>query len=228
MIELHNVGLYYESEKALDGINLSINKGELVCVLGASGSGKTSLVSLIGGLKKPSSGNVKVGVSAEKVAIIFQNYGLLPWKTVYDNVMFTLRIRKIVDAKHRVNHILDQLGLSDYASRYPHQLSGGQAQRVAIARALALEVDVLLMDEPFSALDSLTKESLQSLLLSIQSDMTVIFVTHNIEEAVFLGSRIIVLDKGTVKYDALNRNQGNRESLAFFELCNEVRGILHD
>lgn len=228
MIQLSGVSLNYKDEKALDNLSLNIKKGELVSVLGPSGSGKTSLISLIGGIKEASSGNIKLDTDKSKVAIIFQNYGLLPWKTVYDNVIFTLKIRKEANAEVRVDELLDKLGLLKYKDRYPHQLSGGQAQRVAIARALALDVKILLMDEAFSALDSLTKESLQKLLLSIQNDLTIVFVTHNIEEAIYLGSRIIVMDNGKIKAEFDNPQQGNRNSQEYFLKCQEVREVLHD
>lgn len=229
------MSLRYDDEVALDHITMEVHRGELVCILGASGSGKTSILSLISGIRKPSDGTLYIENQAvngvrRQTALISQNYGLLPWKSVYENIAFTLRIRKIDTYPEIVMDHLDMLGLLPYKDRYPHQLSGGQQQRVAIGRALALDADLLLMDEAFSALDSLTKESLQTQLLQLNREraLTTIFVTHNIEESVFLASRIIVMKKGAIQKVFENPSQGVREGLEYYEMCSKVRRCLHD
>lgn len=235
MIVLKNVSLNYSDENALNDISLKIDQGSVISVLGASGSGKTSLLSIISGLKRPSEGSVMIAGSElfkprQETGIILQNYGLFPWKSVYENIAFTLRIRNVKNCEKKVRDTLYLLGMEKYAHRYPHQLSGGQKQRVAIGRALALDTDLLLMDESFSALDSLTKESLQELLLELHKEkkLTIVFVTHNIEEAVFIGSRIIVMKQGTIKQEFTNGSQGQRDSDAFYKICHRVRACLHD
>lgn len=235
MIELKDISLSYADEVAVDHVDIVFHPLEITAILGSSGSGKTSLISMIDALKTPSTGSiyinsVRVDEPRLETAVIFQNYGILPWKTVYENIAFTLRIRKIKNYDSIVQEVLELLNISEYAHRFPHQLSGGQMQRVAIARALALDVDVLLMDEAFSALDSLTKETLQDLLLEIRAkrNLTILFVTHNIEEAVFLGNRIVIMEKGKIKEDIQNSSVGNRASTHFYEMCQKVRGYLHD
>ena len=235
MIELKDISLSYADEVAVDHVDIVFHPLEITAILGSSGSGKTSLISMIDALKTPSTGSiyinsVRVNEPRLETAVIFQNYGILPWKTVYENIAFTLRIRKIKNYDSIVQEVLELLNISEYAHRFPHQLSGGQMQRVAIARALALDVDVLLMDEAFSALDSLTKETLQDLLLEIRAkrNLTILFVTHNIEEAVFLGNRIVIMEKGKIKEDIQNSSVGNRASAHFYEMCQRVRGYLHD
>ncbi len=235
MIELKDISLSYADEVAVDHVDIVFHPLEITAILGSSGSGKTSLISMIDALKTPSTGSiyinsVRVNEPRLETAVIFQNYGILPWKTVYENIAFTLRIRKIKNYDSIVQEVLELLNISEYAHRFPHQLSGGQMQRVAIARALALDVDVLLMDEAFSALDSLTKETLQDLLLEIRvkRNLTILFVTHNIEEAVFLGNRIVIMEKGKIKEDIQNSSVGNRASTHFYEMCQKVRGYLHD
>ena len=235
MIELKDISLSYADEVAVDHVDIVFHPLEITAILGSSGSGKTSLISMIDALKMPSTGSiyinsVRVDEPRLETAVIFQNYGILPWKSVYENIAFTLRIRKIKNYDSIVQEVLELLNISEYAHRFPHQLSGGQMQRVAIARALALDVDVLLMDEAFSALDSLTKETLQDLLLEIKAkrNLTILFVTHNIEEAVFLGNRIVIMEKGKIKEDIQNSSVGNRASTHFYEMCQKVRGYLHD
>ena len=235
MIELKDISLSYADEVAVDHVDIVFNPLEITAILGSSGSGKTSLISMIDALKTPSTGSiyinsVRVDEPRLETAVIFQNYGILPWKSVCENIAFTLRIRKIKNYDSIVQEVLELLNISEYAHRFPHQLSGGQMQRVAIARALALDVDVLLMDEAFSALDSLTKETLQDLLLEIRAkrNLTILFVTHNIEEAVFLGDRIVIMEKGSIKEDINNNAVGNRASTYFYEMCQRVRGYLHD
>lgn len=187
---------------ALDNINLEISPGEFLCVVGPSGCGKTSLLSLIAGLSFPSRGQVQLnnkpvtGPGTDRI-LIFQEHGLFPWLTALGNVEFGLKMRgmKKVERRERAMHHLQLVHLEQFAESYPHQLSGGMRQRVAIARALATEPRVLLMDEPFAALDAQTRDLLHDELERIwtETSCTVVFVTHNIREAVRLGDRVVVL-----------------------------------
>ena len=179
---------------ALDGISLTVRPGEFVCLVGASGCGKSTLLNIVSGLDRPSSGTVAVDGHA---ALMFQESALFPWLSALDNVATPLRLRG-VGRKEREAQARDYLAavhLSDFADRRPHELSGGMRQRVAIARTLATQAPVLLMDEPFGALDAMTRDLLHDELESIwrQRGLTVLFVTHNVREAVRLGDRVVLL-----------------------------------
>ncbi|NLX75868.1 MAG: ABC transporter ATP-binding protein [Clostridiaceae bacterium] len=187
---------------ALERVNLEIGKGEFICLLGPSGCGKTTLLNLIAGFDRPTSGFVRIngetvtGPSENRITI-FQNYGLLPWRTVLRNVELELEARK-TDKKERrriAEEYTELVGLSAYKNHYPSQLSGGMQQRVALARALAVDPEILLMDEPFGALDAMTRMSMQDEIERIwrEKKKTIIFVTHDIEEAVFLADRIVIM-----------------------------------
>jgi NitT/TauT family transport system ATP-binding protein len=186
----------------LDGIDLAIRKGEFVTLVGPSGSGKSVLLDIIGGLSQPSGGVVRLDGNVivkpdPKTGYVFQQYALFPWRTALANIEYALEVRRVAKAERseRARHFLALFGLSDFADRYPNQLSGGMQQRVAIARALATEPQVLLMDEPFAALDAQTRDTLQSELLKIweKINTTVVFVTHSIDEAIYLADRIVVM-----------------------------------
>jgi ABC-type nitrate/sulfonate/bicarbonate transport system ATPase subunit len=187
---------------ALDGIALSIREGEFVSLLGPSGCGKTTLLRILAGLESHDSGTVSVdgqevtGPGTDR-AMVFQSFGLLPWRTVGQNIAFPLKARRIPapEIAERVASYLDLVGLSKFADRYPYQLSGGMQQRVGLARALAVEADVLLMDEPFGAIDAQQRELMQEELLKIwaETGKTIVLVTHDIDEAVYLSDRIILL-----------------------------------
>jgi NitT/TauT family transport system ATP-binding protein len=197
---------------ALRDINLDIPNGQFVCLLGPSGCGKSTLLNAIAGFSLPSSGSIladgkEVMAPGPDRGMVFQEYALFPWMTVEENIAFGLEIKKVPknDIVSRVSGLLAMLGLSDFRNRFPKDLSGGMRQRVAIARVLALDSPILLMDEPFGALDALTRRNLQDELLRIWSELkkTIIFVTHSIEEAIYLADRIVVMTyrPGTVKRD---------------------------
>jgi NitT/TauT family transport system ATP-binding protein len=195
---------------ALKNIDLTITSGEFVCILGPSGCGKSTLLNAIAGFSLPTSGRIlangaEVSAPGPDRAMVFQEYALFPWMTVACNVAFGLEIKKLPKAviSEKVRTLLEKLQLTEFRDRYPKDLSGGMRQRVAIARALALDSPILLMDEPFGALDALTRRSLQEELLRIWMEFrkTVIFVTHSIEESIYLADRIVVMTyrPGTVK-----------------------------
>ncbi len=200
-----------DSVQALRSVNLTIDKGEFVCLIGASGCGKSTLLRIIAGFEQPTSGAVSLYENAITApgsdrGMVFQDYALFPWMTVRENISFGPRQKGM--AKKYVDQITDEylnmVGLAKFAQRFPQQLSGGMKQRVAIARVLANECEVLLMDEPFGALDALTRESLQQELLDIwaRTKVTVIFVTHSVEEAVLLSDRVVVMTAGPGRIEA--------------------------
>ena len=186
----------------LEDINFQLFGREFVCLVGASGCGKSTLLNIVAGLASPSSGSVLVdgravtGPGSDR-GMVFQNYTLYPWLTVSQNIAFGLQLRKIPKAEQRdrINYYLNVVGLTQFAKSYPKQLSGGMKQRVAIARALANQPALLLMDEPFGALDAQTKEQMQQFLLELleQTNITVLMITHDVEEAIFLSQRVYVM-----------------------------------
>jgi len=187
---------------ALDDINLDIGPGEFICLLGPSGCGKSTLLNAVAGFSLPTAGTILVDGKAVQSpgpdrGMVFQEYALFPWMTVEKNIAFGLEIKKMAKAqiREKVAALLEMLNLQDFRDRYPKDLSGGMRQRVAIARVLALDSPIMLMDEPFGALDSLTRRNLQDELLRIWMEYkkTIIFVTHSIEESIYLADRIIVM-----------------------------------
>ncbi|HEY3714150.1 MAG TPA: ABC transporter ATP-binding protein [Jatrophihabitantaceae bacterium] len=228
---------------ALDHVSLDIPSGQFLVLVGPSGSGKTTLLDLLSGLSAPSSGQVLVdgrpvtGPGLDR-AVVFQQYALFPWRTARGNVEFGLSASGVRrrDRGARADEFLDLVGLAAFADRYPHELSGGMKQRVAIARSLACDPRVLLMDEPFAALDAQTREQLQDELLRIwrATGKTVVFVTHAIEEAVYLGQRVAVLTarpgriKRIVDVDLGDREGDVRSAPAFVAHRHELWSLLHD
>ncbi len=227
--------------------SLSIERNSLVVFLGPSGCGKTTLMRMAGGLDTPTTGTIRLeGVAVTKPdrrrGMVFQSYSSFPWLTVEGNIAFGMRYRHDLTAAEgaeRVRHYLRLIGLEDFAKSYPNRISGGMRQRVAIARSLAAGSDVLLMDEPFGALDALTRERLQVELRQIQAEeaKTIIFVTHDVEEAVFLADRIILFSARPARIlrdidvaAALGpvRNLDIRESEDFFKLRNEVLHLIRN
>jgi NitT/TauT family transport system ATP-binding protein len=199
---------------ALRDISLEIPQGQFTCLLGPSGCGKSTLLNAVAGFAPPSSGTIVAdgqpvtGPGPER-GMVFQEYALFPWMTVEQNIGFGLEIKRVPrpDIKRRVDELLAILSLSDFRARFPKDLSGGMRQRVAIARVLALDSPIMLMDEPFGALDALTRRNLQDELLRIWAELkkTILFVTHSIEEAIYLADRIVVMTyrPGTVKRDII-------------------------
>jgi NitT/TauT family transport system ATP-binding protein len=179
---------------ALDQVSLTAAPGEFTCLIGASGCGKSTLLSLVAGLDKPSAGEIGVG---GRVALMFQEPGLFPWLSAAGNVELALRARGLgrAERKRRAAELLDVVHLGGFGGKQPHELSGGMRQRVALARALAQDADVLLMDEPFGALDAMTRDFLHEELDRVCAgrNLTVLFVTHNVREAVRLGDRVVLL-----------------------------------
>jgi len=240
MIDLNGIDVWYGEEKAVDGVSLHIDRNSTCAIIGPSGCGKTTILYTLAGLVKPACGTVcidgeEVRSVRRNTGLILQNYGLLPWKTVWDNIAFPLKSRGFskLDIKKNVESILSQLDILQYAGKYPDELSGGQRQRVAIGRTLALKPDLLLMDEASSALDAMTKENLQNLVLDIflREKLTLLLVTHNIEEAVFLGQKIVVMKKGKIVNTIENPCFGSRElrdQLIFYETCLKVRKMLYE
>jgi NitT/TauT family transport system ATP-binding protein len=187
---------------ALDQINLDLAAGEFLALVGPSGCGKSTLLDLVAGLTGPTSGEVRLGgrpITGPGLdrGVVFQQYALFPWRTAQANIEFGLEIKGVPRRRRaeRAREVLDLVGLTAFADRYPHELSGGMKQRVAIARSLAYEPEVLLMDEPYAALDAQTREGLQDELLSIwrRTGTTILFITHAIDEAVYLGQRVAVM-----------------------------------
>jgi NitT/TauT family transport system ATP-binding protein len=226
--------------QALRDVNLTITQGEFVCLIGASGCGKSTLLRIIAGFETASAGAARVrgkpiAEPGPDRGMVFQDYALFPWLTVRDNIAFGPTERGVEKAERRdkVESFIDVVGLRKFADAYPHQLSGGMKQRVAIARVLANDADIVLMDEPFGALDALTRERLQEELLDIwqRTGLTVIFVTHSIEEAIYLADRVVVMTPGPGKIESDNAITLARprdvSSPEFNELRRELGAKLH-
>jgi NitT/TauT family transport system ATP-binding protein/sulfonate transport system ATP-binding protein len=197
--------------EALAPIDLTIPQGEFVCMIGASGCGKSTLLRIIAGFEEPTTGDVAIygnaiaGPGSDR-GMVFQDYALFPWMTVRENISFGPRQRQLPreEIERTTDEFIRMVGLERFADRYPNQLSGGMKQRVAIARVLANNANILLMDEPFGALDALTREQLQHELLQIwaRTGVTTIFVTHSVEEAVLLADRVLVMSAGPGRIDS--------------------------
>jgi NitT/TauT family transport system ATP-binding protein len=203
MIDIKELSVKYEGKKdevlALDRINISIDKGEIYTFIGPSGCGKSTLLHVLAGIQKSFTGSVliegaKVNAEIQRIGLVLQNYGLLPWKNIYDNALLGLKIKGEKKEGYE-KYIFEKLGLDSLLKRYPKELSGGQKQRVAIARAFILKPDLLLMDEPFSALDTITREEMQELFLNTwkENKVTTVFITHSVDEAIYLGRKIVVM-----------------------------------
>lgn len=243
MIEVDGLTLTYTEDRdarenrVIDRLSLKAAVGESLAVIGPSGCGKSSLLYTLAGLIAPTSGEVCIGGEPmtkprTDVALILQETGLLPWKTVWQNATFGLCLRER-GVLRRVKRALRELGLEGMEHRYPAQLSGGEKKRVGLARALAQNARVLLMDEPLAALDTLTREHTQNVILHLwkKHGFTLVLVTHDIEEAVFLGQRVAILTPRPARVVGVIENRGvgeeaYRQSEAFFEVVREIRDVL--
>ncbi len=241
MIEVEDLHLAYPQAGGMEnpvlaGVSLRVERGASLAILGPSGCGKSSFLYVLAGLIRPTSGRVEIdGHPVEKprpeVALILQETGLLPWKTVWQNATLGLKLQGVADVK-RIKRALRDLGLEGFERRYPAQLSGGEKKRVSLARALAQDATVLLMDEPLAALDALTKEQTQNLILKLwhKHGFTLVLVTHDIEEAVFLGQRIVIFSGrparvvGTIPNPEMG-DPAYRQSQTFFDRVREVRSF---
>lgn len=208
LIQLENVSKAYHQEVIVQDISFSVYKGEMIAILGKSGCGKSTLLNMIGGFEKPTTGTITVDQKeverpTKKVVMLMQQYGLFPWRSVQKNVELALESLPISSKEQtqRALHYLEMVGLADKVHQFPHALSGGMQQRVALARALAIQPEVILMDEPFAALDTFTRYYLQDELLHIQQNekTTVLLVTHDIEEAIYLADRILIMSSNPGK-----------------------------
>ncbi len=221
-------------------LNIAVEQGEFVTLVGVSGAGKSTLLRVIADLIPPYEGSVTVETPPDPtrrpIAMVFQAALLMPWRKVADNITLGLEGIDVSDAvrRERVARTLDLVGLSEYGDRWPYQLSGGQRQRIGIARALAVEPDILLMDEPFGALDAITRTALQDELLRIwrETGKSILFVTHDIEEAVYLGDRVLLLGDKPARivneYHVDIDRAARRESAEFLRMVETVRGGLSD
>ncbi len=253
IVRLNNITFTYPNGAVIfENFTWTVQRGEAWAIIGPSGCGKSTLLYLIAGLRRPSEGQVLVdrqaiGRPRPKTGLILQDYGLLPWATVRANAALGLDIRRfygpdgkhapadepITDKMERVNYWLTRLGIEHVAGQYPGQISGGQRQRTAIARTLALNPDLLLMDEPFGALDALNREDLQRLTLELRAErqLTSIIVTHNIDEAVFMGQNILILTQPPTREPIIVDNPqagapAYRQQETFFQKCNALRALL--
>jgi NitT/TauT family transport system ATP-binding protein len=244
LLQLDDISVTYQTDAgdhdALSHVDLTLATGSSCVVIGPTGCGKSSLLYLLAGLLKPTSGQVIVnGQPLTSVrlstSLILQQHGLFPWKNAFENASLGLTIRGVNRAERSViiKSLMENVGIWDVRNSFPGQLSGGQKQRVAIARSLATEPDLLLMDEPFSALDSMTRESLQNLVLGLwrTRSFTFVLVTHSIEEAVFLGRRIVVLSPRPGRLISILENsdmgeESYRLTEAFHQKCSEIRQMV--
>jgi NitT/TauT family transport system ATP-binding protein len=211
-IRIEHLGISYDTPNgrltAMEDISFNIEGGEILCLVGPSGCGKSSLLNALSGFIAPAQGRIEVdgcevGWSGLRRGVVFQEYALFPWRTARRNVEFGLEVRRLPAAQRReiARRALEQVGLTDFAEFYPHRLSGGMCQRVAVARALAFDPDLMLMDEPFAALDEEMREELQGLVIKLwrETRKTFVYVTHSVQEAVYLADRVIVLTRNPTR-----------------------------
>lgn len=240
MISVQGIAKHYGDFKALERVDLEIEKGEFVVLLGASGCGKSTLLNLVTGFDKPTAGRIVVnGREVNKVdphcGMVFQQYALFPWLTVIDNVAFGLKMKGIAKAERLqvARRFIEMVGLKGFEDKYPNALSGGMRQRVSIARVLANDPDVILLDEPFAALDAMTRQVLQDELLQIyeKSKKTIIFITHSIDEALLLSTRMLIMSArpGRVVTDIRNDLPMPRNAqVQLSPRYNELKGQIWD
>lgn len=241
-VELRGIGKIFRSSsgakvRALEDVNLVVRQGEFITLVGATGCGKTTLLNLIAGLDKADGGRFHLGKGlrfGENIAYVFQHYTLFPWLTAVANVSFGLQMRGVPRSERqtKASELLAKVGLSGFMNSYPHELSGGMRQRAAIAQALAMEPRLLLMDEPFGAVDDSTRSELQHMLTEIWQSLrpTILFVTHNIDEAIVLGGKVLVFREqpGKIKQEFLINlpRPRNRMTKEFTNLFIQIRESL--
>lgn len=246
MIRIKNLSVAYEdrnvSNMALKDITLELAAGETCAIIGPSGCGKSTLLKVLAGIIKKFEGTVEINGQAvrpqkQKIGFIPQNYGLLPWKTIYENIRLGVKIKNKQASDNEQNQaaMVQLLGLGGLEHRYPGELSGGQQQRVALARAFLLQPDLLLMDEPFSALDAMTREEIQNVFLQVwrKHSVSTILVTHHVEEAVYLGRKIVILSATPGRVSKIIDNplfgiEGVRNQQDFFRLSIELRKMIKE
>lgn len=246
MIRIKDLNIAYEVRgtryDVLKDINLELAAGETCAIIGPSGCGKSTLLKVLAGIVKKFEGAVEINgqpvmPEQQKIGFIPQNYGLLPWKTINENIRLGVKIKNKQARDNGQNQasMVQLLGLSGLEHRYPGELSGGQQQRVALARAFLLNPDLLLMDEPFSALDAMTREEIQNVFLHVwrKHSVSTILVTHHVEEAVYLGRKIVILSAAPGTVSKIIENplfgvEGVRNHQDFFQLCIELRKIIKE
>ncbi|MCM0761595.1 MULTISPECIES: ABC transporter ATP-binding protein [Sporomusa] len=246
MIRIKNLSVAYEDRNsnnmALKDITLELAAGETCAIIGPSGCGKSTLLKVLAGIIKKFEGTVEINGQAvrpqkQKIGFIPQNYGLLPWKTIYENIRLGVKIKNKQASDNEQNQaaMVQLLGLGGLEHRYPGELSGGQQQRVALARAFLLQPDLLLMDEPFSALDAMTREEIQNVFLQVwrKHSVSTILVTHHVEEAVYLGRKIVILSATPGRVSKIIDNplfgiEGVRNQQDFFQLSIELRKMIKE
>ena len=245
MLDIKNLSVNYKSNKnivhALGPITMKIESGDIIAIIGPSGCGKSTLLHVLSGIIKDHSGNaalngILLDPKLHNIGFIPQNFGLLPWKNVQKNCLLSLKIKhKTIseDTKKRIDYIIGKLNISDLMDRYPKELSGGQKQRVSIARAFIMNPDLLLMDEPFSALDALTREEAQELFIDVwnQYKPTTVFVTHSIEEAIYTGKKIVIMSHcpGAIVEiidNPLFNTENLRQNEEYLKLSSHIRSII--
>lgn len=229
MIEILNLSKHFfingKRIDVLKELNLSIKKDKITVILGRSGCGKTTLLRLIAGLEGVSLGEIKFKEQA-KIGFVFQEPRLMPFLNVYENIVFALKKHEIDEVK--IDRLISMIGLSEFKFAAVSQLSGGMSSRVSLARVLAYEANLILMDEPFAALDAFTRASMQAEILKLQAGKTIIFVTHNVDEALYLADEIILLEKGGMKSNYDLSNLARPRDLLCDELINLKRKILSE
>ena len=248
IIEIKNLNIEFSSENqkvvALEKINLDINKNEFICIMGVSGCGKTTLLNALAGFIQPTNGKIllkgnKIEGPGPDRAVVFQDDAVFPWLSVEDNIAYSHKIKSTYGDKEKelVKNYINLVGLEDFKKAWPRQLSGGMRKRVDLARAFAAEPELLLMDEPFGALDIMTKEKLQEELRKfwVERPRTIVFITHDVEEAVFLGDKVIVMTPRPGRIDLIiepnlskNRDMSIKSDSIFFDNVKKIRQRIKD
>ncbi|MHB1394318.1 MAG: ABC transporter ATP-binding protein [Clostridia bacterium] len=245
MLEINELSVSYKSKmnivNALGPVSIKIETGDIIAIIGPSGCGKSTFLHVLSGIIKEYSGQAtlngaKINPKVHDIGFIPQNFGLLPWKNVEKNCLLSLKIKKKAissELNERIDYIMNKLNINDLKDRYPKELSGGQKQRAAIARAFIMNPDLLLMDEPFSALDALTREEAQELFIDVwnQYKPTTIFVTHSIEEAIYIGKKIVMMSHcpGVIVEtidNPLFNTENLRQNEEYLKLSSHIRSII--